>query len=402
MKNAPLTAEHFAILLGNISELTKTTRELKSAISELRTEVRELKAKPSTFDMPRDSNIWQSGKQESVPLKDQNNSPLKNREANFSYDNAEIDDTEMKDNFMSKVDASSKNITFLTNCFQEQIGVEMDEPQSLNIFNFDERLIAKGFDRVMITWQGVFWEHSRQDICFKNLRRVEYPEEGIVSWKANGVQVFQLTRPDERKKPRAHRFAVNSPKGFNGPCKPLKVGKFYSHVYQTKIQIGRELKTIQSKRMAKELKRMCGDSYRPRRYDLEEGKSRKSLNEPSERLINQNYRPQTINYKPLAEIQTVPPYGSFYNTTAIPVQNLNQQLNHPNQSPTNPKFSSNGINYNPNNNKEIQNTPLVYNQTFPNPQMNKQSYPSLFLPTHQYRINNQTPFQGNNQTAFFR
>ena len=112
---------------------------------------------------------------------------------------------------MSKVDASSINITFLTNCFQEQIGVEMDEPQSFNIFNSDETLIAKGFDRVMITWQGVFWEHSRQDICFKNLRRVKYPEEGIVSWKANGVQVFQLIRPDERKKPRAHRFAVNPP-----------------------------------------------------------------------------------------------------------------------------------------------------------------------------------------------
>ena len=83
MKNAPLTAEHFAILLGNISELTKTTRELKSAISELRTEVRELKAKPSTFDMPRDSNIWQSGKQESVPLKDQKKQPPKEQRSKF-------------------------------------------------------------------------------------------------------------------------------------------------------------------------------------------------------------------------------------------------------------------------------------------------------------------------------
>ena len=84
----------------------------------------------------------------------------------------------------------------------------MNEPKSLNRFNFDETIIAKGFYRVVITWQGMFWEHSREDICFKNLKKVEYTMEGFEGWKAKGVNVFRLTKRDNRAKPRAHRFGV--------------------------------------------------------------------------------------------------------------------------------------------------------------------------------------------------
>ena len=171
-----------------------------------------------------------------------------------------------KDNKMNWADPDHfKN---LNECFQEQIGVSMDLPQSLNIFNFDEKLIAKGYDRVVTTWQGMFWEHSREDICFRNLRKDGYSVDGIESWKADGVQVFRLTKPDKRRKPRAHRFAVNPPRSLVGSCNPLKLGRWYTHVYQTKVLVNQEMKTIQSKPMAQELKRICGDSYCPRKYDL--------------------------------------------------------------------------------------------------------------------------------------
>ena len=44
------------------------------------------------------------------------------------------------------------NFNFLNTSFQEQIGVPMNKPQSINIFNFDEKLIATGYDRVVTTW----------------------------------------------------------------------------------------------------------------------------------------------------------------------------------------------------------------------------------------------------------
>ena len=81
---------------------------------------------------------------------------------------------------------------------------------------FDETLIAKGFDRVVTTWQGMVWEHSKDDICFGNLSKIEFTVDGIEAWRANGVSVFRLTKPDKRTKPRAHRFAVNPTVEFVG------------------------------------------------------------------------------------------------------------------------------------------------------------------------------------------
>ena len=154
--------------------------------------------------------------------------------------------------------------------------------------------------------------------------------------------------------------------------------------------------------MAKELKKICEDFYNPRKYDLESTRS----NEPSLRHVKQNYQNQVINFKPLAELQTVPPYGSFYNTSGnqnLQSESLNQTLPNinfrsnvnsesPNQAHTNVNFSSNVNNDNPNNNNiELQKTPVQYNQAISNPQMGRQFYPSLFLPSHQYHGCNQ-PF----------
>ena len=217
-------------------------------------------------------------------------------------------------------DEVPNNIDFLNTSFQEQIGVPMNEPQSMNIFNFDETLIAKGYDRVVTTWQGMFWENSREDICFKNVRKVEYTAEGFEGWKAKWVNVFRLTKPNRRTKPRAHRFAVIPPNGFQGRCNPLKVGKFYTHVYQTKVQVGREMRTLHSKRMAKELKILCGNAYHPRKYDLEDLKpsvDSSSRGVPMGRCKN---IPQPVqNFQPLSQIQRIPPYTNFINPSNNPL-----------------------------------------------------------------------------------
>ena len=154
--------------------------------------------------------------------------------------------------------------------------------------------------------------------------------------------------------------------------------------------------------MTKELKKICGDFYNPRKHDLEPH----HFNEPSVRYMNNKYQNQVVNnnYKPLAELQAVQPYGSFFNTSAYPTQNQNLQSGNHNQAQTNVNFSSNVKSENPNKNSniEFQNIPVQYNQVISNPQMNKQFYPSLFLPQHQYQGHNQPFFHGNKQIPFFR
>ena len=97
----------------------------------------------------------------------------------------------------------------------------------------------------------MFWEHSHDDISFRNLKKDKFSTEGFESWSARGVKVFRVTKPCRRSKPFAHRFAVIPPDNFRGVCNPLEVGKYYSHIYQTKVLVGGEMRTLRSKLMAR-------------------------------------------------------------------------------------------------------------------------------------------------------
>ena len=81
----------------------------------------------------------------------------------------------------------------------------------------------------------------------------------------------ELTEAEKRSKRRPHSFAVNPPRGFVGSCNPLDVTKYYAHVYQTKVEVkSNDRRTLQSKRMARDLKRLFGDQYNPRPGDIGE------------------------------------------------------------------------------------------------------------------------------------
>ena len=404
------------ILVEKITDLVKVTQEMKEKINDLQEEIILLRKSNNVNqettqkvknnhpveikNVPYISKVYPASKE--IPLEvikdnDEAVNPERIPIIDRPRERMEIDNTQE--------DSEPENFSFLRGCFREQIGLPLNKPQSCNIFNFDETLIARGFNKAVITWQGLFWEHSREDIAFRNLRKDQYQVPGFESWSAKGVRVFRLTKPDTRRKPRSHRFAVNPPSSWQNHCNPLKMGKFYTHVYQTKVQVEKEMRTLRSKQMAKELKKICGDFYNPRKHDLEPPR----FNEPSVRYMSNKYQNQVVNnkYKPLAELQAVPPYGSFYNTSYYPSQNQNLQSGNHNQAQTNVNFSSNVKSENPNNNNnnnniEFQNIPVQYNQVISNPQMSQQFHPSLFLPQHQYQGHNQPFFYGNKQNPFFR
>ena len=196
------------ILVGKVSELTKATVKMGEKISKLEEEVTSLKRVISvngTSIKIGEKNLDKVKAKDFFKVNNCNKYDRKNiendKDRDYKYRKLSAEDIEMQaprveimdedsvfdEQFNSEEEFEAKNLTFLKKCFQEQIGIPMNEGQTINIFNFDETLIAKGFDKVLTTWQGMFWQHSREDICFRNLEKVEYTAEGVECWRANGV-----------------------------------------------------------------------------------------------------------------------------------------------------------------------------------------------------------------------
>ena len=79
--------------------------------------------------------------------------------------------------------------------------------QKKNIRSFKNALIATGYDRVVLTWQGMFYEVSQEDIALEDLVKKSATDAGVSKWVYEGVTVF---RWDEsfRHVLRPHRLAM--------------------------------------------------------------------------------------------------------------------------------------------------------------------------------------------------
>ena len=146
-------------------------------------------------------------------------------------------------------------------------------------------------------------------------------------YKTKGVEVFKLQMEDKRITSRPHRFAVKPPESLAEPCNPLKPGKWYAHVYQTKIETSPNVLTsIPSRAMARELRRICGASYLPRQFDLYENSNiEPQPNTNQHRPATNNQNNQWFNSN---TFQTLPAYPPGFQ----PSSNQNH-LNFPNQVP---------------------------------------------------------------------
>ena len=148
--------------------------------------------------------------------------------------------------------------------FLERINLQPTERTEVNITTFDGVFIAKGYNRILPTWQGYFIELEESDICWDRLQRNDFPADGEESWILPGIKVFKLTRPDNRKTPRPHRFALKTSPDFTACCNPLLLDKWYIHAYQARFLVGNRGKSLNSRTMAIELQRMYPDNYHPR------------------------------------------------------------------------------------------------------------------------------------------
>ena len=138
----------------------------------------------------------------------------------------------------------------------------------------------------------------------------EFPAIGEKSWLCPGLNVFSLTKPDNRKTPRAHRFAIKTSPDFTGRCNPLKLGKYYIHAYQARFLVGDHGRSLNSRAMPYNLSNMFPDRYHPRGRDLANTTSRQE-----ERVPDEPSRPNNQG--------TIPPMGMP--TPFVPLANLPRQ-----------------------------------------------------------------------------
>ena len=97
---------------------------------------------------------------------------------------------------------------------------------------------------------------------FENLKKEEQRDRNKTIYSTKGVKVFKTQKEDGRIIPIPHRFAVKPPQWWTGSCNPLIPGKWYVHVYQTKIETTPNIfRSLRSRAMAQHLKRICGSDY---------------------------------------------------------------------------------------------------------------------------------------------
>ena len=160
------------------------------------------------------------------------------------------------------------HFSYLRKCWYDQIDLPLLEHQKRNIYSFKNALVATGYDRIVLTWQGMFYEVSEADIELGHLLKKQVTDIGVSKWVTEGVTVFRWDS-SFRHVLRPHRFAM---KPYNTPTidwHVFKPYKYYIHVYQTKIERGwKDLRTLSSRSIAQHLRLQWNSHYWPRITDI--------------------------------------------------------------------------------------------------------------------------------------
>ena len=171
---------------------------------------------------------------------------------------------------------------YLEECFRKQIGMPTQGPQRINIYNFKNKKVATGYQRVVTTCQGMYFEMTKQQVEWGNLKDRGVTIGGDYRWGTEGITVYKPIKEMPTSTVVRHRFAMLPPKGTYR--RRLKTDRYYIHVYQTKI--GDQRKTLQSRKMAQELRRRYREYYYPREVDKYKQERGWRENEPTQSRVN--------------------------------------------------------------------------------------------------------------------
>ena len=98
---------------------------------------------------------------------------------------------------------------YLEECFRQQIGLPIDNWRNINIYSFTDHRVAKGYQKVVITCQGMYYEIKENQVDWESMGRKRLTIGGDFCWRGNGVTIYQPTRERTRRPIVPHRFAIN-------------------------------------------------------------------------------------------------------------------------------------------------------------------------------------------------
>ena len=322
-----------------------------------------------------------------------------------------------------------KHFDWLKKRFTDCFGLPTEMYKRRRLVSFDGVELAKGYARVVATWQGLFFELKDEDINYRDLKPGFDTRSGMTTLSTKGVKLFKLTREDTRTTPRPHRFAVKPRGNSTTPCNRLKVGRYYAHVYQTKLEMNGFLKTLNSKSIARDLKKIWGLHYLPRSGDLDQSHQlyqnlpedprhqnihRQQESQPKAQSLVSNLR--RSNLKPTRPIHsnrqnnpqqtyaqqpqpTVVPTTGFYPSFPLasnppPFIYSNPALTHNHQKPRIPCFQPYQLYHMQNPQSLPHQTPQIQPQVNYQPtQLNHHSTPSQYYMSTQHPYANYPPIQ---------
>ena len=127
-----------------------------------------------------------------------------------------------------QVDIKIPHEEYLEECFRQQIGLPLDQPQRTNIYSYRDKMIANGYQRVFTTWQGMYYEMTEQQVVWSTFTEKTTTVGGDNRWMAEGISLYNPIRKLPSAPVVRHRFAVLPPRSR---CrKLLRTDRYYVHV----------------------------------------------------------------------------------------------------------------------------------------------------------------------------
>ena len=168
-----------------------------------------------------------------------------------------------KKRYTEQVKTELAHKEYLEGCYKRQIRLPLTEKQNVSIYSYTDHRVAKGYQKVVTTCQGMYFELKKDQVVWSKLPKKRMTIGGDLCWRGEGVSVYKPTSDRVTRPIVPHRFAINLT--YTVPRSQLKTDRYYMHIYQTKI--GPDRRTLRSREMVQEMKRRFKKLYWPRPVD---------------------------------------------------------------------------------------------------------------------------------------
>ena len=85
----------------------------------------------------------------------------------------------------------ARHFEWLKKHFTDCFGLPPDMYKRRRLLSFDGDQLAKGYNRVVATWQGMYFHLRVGDIMWTNFGRVDNPNSNVITWSIQGVKIFR-------------------------------------------------------------------------------------------------------------------------------------------------------------------------------------------------------------------